>query len=114
MDRPILHPLVAELRESDRLRAFAEALPAAARVSEPALPLLLAALHEELGRGLVLLAPEDADARDAAERAARADPGRAGRRGLARVSDRGARARRLRARRARGRARPVCSARGPR
>src|SRR5205085_6284737 len=70
MDRPILHPLVAELRESDRLRAFAEALPASARVSEPALPLLLAALHEELGRGLVLLVPEDADARDAAEGAA--------------------------------------------
>jgi transcription-repair coupling factor (superfamily II helicase) len=70
MDRPVLHPLLAELRESDRLRAFAEALPAAARVSEPALPLLLAALHEEVGRGLVLLAPEDADARDAAEGAA--------------------------------------------
>src|SRR5437870_313030 len=89
MDRPILHPLVAELRESERLRAFVEALPAAARVSEPALPLLLAALHEDLGaargaekgagelgspaaskRGLVLLAPEDADARDAAEGAA--------------------------------------------
>jgi transcription-repair coupling factor (superfamily II helicase) len=70
MDRPILHPLVAELRESERLRAFAEAFPAAARVSEPALPLLLAALHEELGRGLVLLAPEDADARDVAEAAA--------------------------------------------
>jgi transcription-repair coupling factor (superfamily II helicase) len=70
MDRPILHPLAAELRESDRLSAFAEALPAAARVSEPALPLLLAALHEQLGRGLVLLMPEDADARDAAEAAA--------------------------------------------
>src|SRR5438105_5438056 len=70
MDPPILHPLVAELRESDRLRAFAQALPASARVSEPALPLLLAALHEELGRGLVLLVPEDADARDAAEGAA--------------------------------------------
>jgi transcription-repair coupling factor (superfamily II helicase) len=67
MDRPILHPFVDELRESDRLRAFAEAFPAAARVSEPALPLLLAALHEELGRPLVLLAPEDADARDLAE-----------------------------------------------
>src|SRR2546425_9282385 len=67
MDRPILHPLVAELRESDRLSAFAEVLPAAAQVSEPALPLLLAALHEQLGRGLVLLMPEDADARDAAE-----------------------------------------------
>src|SRR5712691_3035603 len=70
MDQPILHPFVAEFRGSDRLRGFAEAFPAAARVSEPALPLLLAALHEELGRPLVLLAPEDADARDAAEAAA--------------------------------------------
>jgi transcription-repair coupling factor (superfamily II helicase) len=70
MDQPILHPFVAELRESDRLRAFAEAFPAPARVSEPALPLLLAALHEELGRPLVLLVPEDQDARDAAEGAA--------------------------------------------
>jgi transcription-repair coupling factor (superfamily II helicase) len=64
---PILHPFVEELRESDRFRAFAEAFPAAARVSEPALPLVLAALHEELDRPLVLLAPEDADARDLAE-----------------------------------------------
>ena len=70
MDPPILHPFVRELRESDRLRAFAEAFPAAARVSEPAFPLLLAALHEELARPLVALAPEDADARDAAESAA--------------------------------------------
>src|SRR5438046_2760674 len=70
MGRPVLYPFVAELRESERLRAFAEALPAAARVSEPVLPLLLAALHEEVGRGLVVLAPEDADARDAAEGAA--------------------------------------------
>jgi transcription-repair coupling factor (superfamily II helicase) len=70
MDLPILHPFVRELRESERLRAFAEAFPAAARVSEPALPLLLAALYEELDRPLVLLAPEDADARDAAEGAA--------------------------------------------
>ncbi len=69
MDHPILHPFVRELRESERLRAYAEAFPAAARVSEPALPLLLAALYEELGRPLVLLAPEDADARDAAEAA---------------------------------------------
>jgi transcription-repair coupling factor (superfamily II helicase) len=67
MDRPILHPFVKELRESERLRAFAEAFPAAARVSEPALPLLLAAIHEELERPLVVLVPEDADARDAAE-----------------------------------------------
>ena len=67
MDQPILHPFVGVLRESERFRAFAEAFPAAARVSEPALPLLLAALHEELERPLVVLAPEDADARDAAE-----------------------------------------------
>ena len=68
MDHPsILHPFVRELRESDRLRAFAEAFPAPARVSEPALPLLLAALHEELNRPLVVLVPEDADARDTAE-----------------------------------------------
>src|ERR687888_1818080 len=70
MDQPILHPFVRALRESERLRAFAEAFPAPARVSEPALPLLLAALHEELERPLVLLAPEDADARDLAEAAA--------------------------------------------
>jgi transcription-repair coupling factor (superfamily II helicase) len=70
MDQPILYPFVDELRESERLRAFAEAFPTAARVSEPALPLLLAALHEALGRPLVLLAPEDADARDATEGAA--------------------------------------------
>jgi transcription-repair coupling factor (superfamily II helicase) len=75
MDRPVLQPpvlapLVRELAESDRLRTFAEALPARARVSEPALPLLLAALHETLGRSLLVLLPEDADARDAAEAAA--------------------------------------------
>src|SRR5437762_465331 len=67
MDQPILHPFVTELRESERLQAYAEAFPAPARVSEPALPLLLAALHEELDRPLVLVAPEDADARDLAE-----------------------------------------------
>src|SRR4051812_49774461 len=70
MDLPILHPFVEALRESERLKGFAEAFPAPARVSEPALPLLLAALHEELNRPLVLLAPEDQDARDAAEGAA--------------------------------------------
>src|SRR5262245_3837366 len=67
MDLPMLHPFVDELRESDRLRAYADAFPAPARVSEPALPLLLAALHEELDRPLVILVPEDADARDLAE-----------------------------------------------
>jgi transcription-repair coupling factor (superfamily II helicase) len=70
MAPPILHPFVAELRRSERLRAYAEAFPAAARVSEAALPLVLAALHDELARSLVLLAPEDQDARDAAEAAA--------------------------------------------
>jgi transcription-repair coupling factor (superfamily II helicase) len=70
MDRPILHAFVRELVEHERLIAFAEALPAHARVSEPALPLLLAALHERLERQLVAVLPEDADARDAGEAAA--------------------------------------------
>ena len=62
-----LHAFVAELAASDRFQAFTKALPGRARVSEPALPLVLAALHEELGRGLLVLFPEDADARDAAD-----------------------------------------------
>jgi transcription-repair coupling factor (superfamily II helicase) len=67
--RPVLHPLVEQLLADERLTAYAEALgaSAAARVSEPALPLLLAALHEQRGGPLVCLLPEDADARDAAE-----------------------------------------------
>ncbi len=69
MDRPVLHALVDRLREDERLQGFAAALPARARVSEPVLPLVLAALHEELDRGLIVLLPEDADARDAAEAA---------------------------------------------
>ncbi|HEV3478384.1 MAG TPA: transcription-repair coupling factor [Gaiellaceae bacterium] len=85
MDRPVLHTLVLELAAGERFQAFLDelrqthqgvAIEAAdrrgprARVSEPALPLVLAALHGELGRGLVVLLPEDADARDAAEAAA--------------------------------------------
>ena len=62
-----LAAFVEELRGHDRFQAFARALPTRARVSEPVLPLLLAALHEELGRGLLVLLPEDADARDAAD-----------------------------------------------
>ena len=69
MDRPVLHSFVRELLALERLQAFAAALPSRARVSEPVLPLLLATLHEELGRGLVVLLPEDADARDVAEAA---------------------------------------------
>src|SRR6266516_1326 len=69
MDRPVLHAFVRELLAHERFEAFAEAFPARARVSEPALPLLLAALHERLARPLVCLLPDDADARDAAEAA---------------------------------------------
>src|SRR6478752_9750465 len=69
MDRPILYTFVERLREEERLQELARSLPTRARVSEPVLPLVLAALHEELGRGLVVLLPEDADARDAAEAA---------------------------------------------
>ena len=70
MDRPVLHSFVRELVEHERLAELAEALPTRARVSESALPVLLASLHERLQRGLVVLLPEDADARDAAEGAA--------------------------------------------
>ena len=82
VDQPVLHVVAQELAESERLNAFAEDIEAThqglavevsdrkgprARVSEPALPLLLAALHIRLARGLVVVLPEDADARDAAE-----------------------------------------------
>ncbi|HEY7149627.1 MAG TPA: transcription-repair coupling factor [Gaiellaceae bacterium] len=71
MDRPVLHPFVRELADSDRFRTFVERLPETrARVSEAALPLLVAALYEALARPLVVLAPEDADARDISEAAA--------------------------------------------
>ena len=70
MDRPVLHAFIRELVEDERLVELAGALPTRARVSEPALPLLLASLHERLGRAVVVLLPEDADARDAAESAA--------------------------------------------
>jgi transcription-repair coupling factor (superfamily II helicase) len=70
MDRPVLHTFVRELAEEGRLAEFAEALPTRARVSEAALPVLLASLHKRLERPLVCLLAEDADARDAAEAAA--------------------------------------------
>jgi transcription-repair coupling factor (superfamily II helicase) len=69
ISEPVLHPLVEQLLADERLADYAAALPAPARVSETALPLLLAALHEHLGRAVVVLLPEDADARDAAESA---------------------------------------------
>jgi transcription-repair coupling factor (superfamily II helicase) len=67
--RPVLYALVREVLRSERLQELADALPTRARVSEPALPLLVAALHEQLGRALTVLVPEDADARDLAEAA---------------------------------------------
>ncbi len=70
MDRPVLHALVRELVEDERVGELVDALPARARVSEAVLPVLLATLHEKLGRGVVVLLAEDADARDAAEGAA--------------------------------------------
>src|SRR3954447_24966854 len=70
MDRPVLHAFVRELVDEERLTELAEALPTRARVSEAALPVLLASLHERLERPLVCLLAEDADARDAAEAAA--------------------------------------------
>jgi transcription-repair coupling factor (superfamily II helicase) len=69
MDRPVLYSLVERLRAEERLQEFAGTLPTRARISEPVLPLVLAALHDELGRGLVVLLAEDADARDVAEAA---------------------------------------------
>ena len=69
MDRPVLHAFVSELAEHERLAQLAESLPTKARVSEAALPLVLAALHERLDRPLVCLLPEDADARDTADAA---------------------------------------------
>ena len=71
MDQPTLHPLAVALAGNERLVAFADDLRGAkARVSEPGLTLLLAALHLHLERALLVLLPEDADARDAAEAAA--------------------------------------------
>jgi transcription-repair coupling factor (superfamily II helicase) len=70
MDRPVLHALVRQVADTDRLQELTEALPTRARVSEAALPVLLASLYERLERQLVCLLPEDADARDAAEAAA--------------------------------------------
>jgi transcription-repair coupling factor (superfamily II helicase) len=67
MDRPTLSPLIERLRADARLPALAAALPTRVRVAEPALPLLVAALHAELGRGLAVLVPDDTDARDLAE-----------------------------------------------
>jgi transcription-repair coupling factor (superfamily II helicase) len=69
MDQPPLQLFVDVLARSERFQSFLGALPARARVSEPVLPLLLATMHRELDRGLLVLLPEDDEARDAAEAA---------------------------------------------
>ena len=70
MDQPPLLALADVLADSDELGELANRLPSVrARVSEPALPLVLAALHRRLRRRLICLLPDDEDARDAAEAA---------------------------------------------
>src|SRR5439155_19207282 len=64
-----LHVLARRFAETERVRAFV-AEPKPARVSEPILPLFLAAVWLERGGPLVCVLPDDADARDAAEAAA--------------------------------------------
>jgi transcription-repair coupling factor (superfamily II helicase) len=69
MDQPALHVLARRFAESERLRAFV-ADPQAARVSEPLLPLFLAAVWLEREGPLVCVLPDDALARDTADAAA--------------------------------------------
>ncbi|HXV32983.1 MAG TPA: transcription-repair coupling factor [Gaiellaceae bacterium] len=65
---PALAPLARALAGGERLLRFLEE-PGPARVSEPVLPLFLAALHHARGGPLVCVLPDDAQARDAAEAA---------------------------------------------
>ncbi len=67
MDPSPLRLLVAELVASGPFQAYVQDLPAHARVSEPALPLVVAALYDQLDRRVVVLLPEDEHARDAAD-----------------------------------------------
>ncbi len=69
MDRTPLHVLIRELAAHERFQSFVADLPERARVSEPALPLLLATLHDHLQQPVTVVLPDDADARDAAEAA---------------------------------------------
>ena len=68
-DPPVLSVLARELAESERLRAFVHS-PAPARVSEPLLPLFLAAVWLAREKATVCVLPEDGDAREAADAAA--------------------------------------------
>jgi transcription-repair coupling factor (superfamily II helicase) len=70
MDQAAASPLAAlveTLSAHEPFEAFVRDFPANARVSEPALPLLLASLHRALGRELVCLIAEDEEARDLTE-----------------------------------------------
>ncbi|MGD0167133.1 MAG: transcription-repair coupling factor [Gaiellaceae bacterium] len=69
MVRPVLNALVRELSGHERLARLAASLPARARVSEPALPLLVCALQARLQRAVVVLVADDEGARDLAEAA---------------------------------------------
>lgn len=62
-----LSGLVDSLAASERFLAFVDDFPADARVSEPALPLVLATLQRTLDRSLVCLIADDEEARDVAE-----------------------------------------------
>jgi transcription-repair coupling factor (superfamily II helicase) len=62
-----LSGLVETLAASEGFRAFVDDFPTDARVSEPALPLVLATLHTTLARRLVCLLADDAEARDTTE-----------------------------------------------
>ena len=121
--RRLFTPSSPSSRRASASRRSRRALPGRARVSEAALPLVLATLYEELGRGLVVLLPEDADARDAAEGASWFLGDESGRaapepRRLARLGPRAAAAPRRRAgagtRRARRRRARVCVCGGAR
>ena len=65
---PALAPIAREFAQGERLREFL-ADPAEARVSEPLLPLFLAGFHRARGGALVVVLPDDEQARDAAEAA---------------------------------------------
>jgi transcription-repair coupling factor (superfamily II helicase) len=68
MDRPALNVIARRFAESEQMRAFVER-PQPARVSEPLLPLFLAAVWLERGGPFVVVLPDDAEARDVAEAA---------------------------------------------
>ena len=67
MVRPVLHAFVRELVGHERLINLAASLPTRARVSEPALPLLVSAIYELRERSLVIVVADDEGARDLAE-----------------------------------------------